>query len=169
MINMPNKLKFISLGIVFLMMAIGFGDIVLGYPCDDIVLNSNAKTTGIKIAVSATGPGLDSMVDYRFARCPYFIIVDSETMQFKALQNPYATDTRGTGFLAAQMIAGEGVQAVITGNIGQNAFYLLSNNGIKVFSGSGETVRGAIQKYNAGQLKMITTPTITPMLPQRGR
>jgi len=43
----------------------------------------------MKIAVSASSPELDSSVDPRFGRCPYFLIVDPETMEFEAVENPY--------------------------------------------------------------------------------
>lgn len=41
----------------------------------------------MKIAVSATSGSLDAQIDPRFGRCPYFVIVDSETMGFEALPN----------------------------------------------------------------------------------
>ena len=41
----------------------------------------------MKIAVSSTGKELDSFVDRRFERCPYFIIIDTETMNFESKFN----------------------------------------------------------------------------------
>ena len=34
----------------------------------------------MKIAISSTGQTLDSTVDARFGRCPYFLIVDPDTL-----------------------------------------------------------------------------------------
>ena len=42
----------------------------------------------MKICVTSTGPSLDAPVDPRFGRCQYFMIVDSETMEYEAMQNP---------------------------------------------------------------------------------
>ena len=42
----------------------------------------------VKICVTSTGPSLDAPVDPRFGRCQYFVIVDSETMEYEAMQNP---------------------------------------------------------------------------------
>jgi predicted Fe-Mo cluster-binding NifX family protein len=101
----------------------------------------------MKIAVSATGPSLDAEVDPRFGRCQYFIIVDPETMQFEAVENSSAMASGGAGISAAQMIAGKGVEAVLTGNCGPNAYQVLSPAGIKVISGVSGKVQDAIQGY----------------------
>lgn len=42
----------------------------------------------MKIAVTASGPDLDSQIESRFGRCQYFIIVDTDTMEYEAIQNP---------------------------------------------------------------------------------
>ena len=36
----------------------------------------------MKICVTSTGPSPDAPVDMRFGRCQYFVIVDSETMEY---------------------------------------------------------------------------------------
>ena len=41
----------------------------------------------MKICTSASVNSLDATVDPRFGRCPYFIIVDSETMKFETIPN----------------------------------------------------------------------------------
>ena len=68
----------------------------------------------MKIAISATSPTLDAEVDPRFGRCQYFIIADPNTMEFEAVDNSSAMAAGGAGISAGQMIAGKGVQAVLT-------------------------------------------------------
>lgn len=41
----------------------------------------------MKIAVSSTGPGLEDLVDPRFGRCRYYLIVDPETLEYEAVEN----------------------------------------------------------------------------------
>jgi predicted Fe-Mo cluster-binding NifX family protein len=41
----------------------------------------------MKIAVSATGPELEDLVDPRFGRCTYYIIADTETLKYEAVTN----------------------------------------------------------------------------------
>ena len=55
----------------------------------------------MKIAVSSTGDNLDSNVDMRFGRCKYFVVVDSESMDFKALSNESVIASGGAGIKAA--------------------------------------------------------------------
>jgi predicted Fe-Mo cluster-binding NifX family protein len=56
----------------------------------------------MKICVSSTGNTLDAPVDPRFGRCRYFLIVDSETMQFEAVPNIASGAMGGAGIQAAK-------------------------------------------------------------------
>ena len=114
----------------------------------------------MKICVSAVADNLDAQIDPRFGRCPYFVIVDSETMEFEAIPNTAAGAMGGAGIQAAQTVAGRGVKVVITGNIGPNAFQTLSAAGIKIVTGALGTVREAVEKYNKGELQEIGAPTV---------
>jgi predicted Fe-Mo cluster-binding NifX family protein len=113
----------------------------------------------LRIAVSATSESLDSQIDPRFGRCPYFVIVDSETMKFEAVPNTASGAMSGAGIQAAQIVAGRGVKVVVTGNVGPNAFQALSSTGINIITGVFGTVREAVEKFKSGQLQKITAPT----------
>jgi len=104
----------------------------------------------MKIAISATGTTLDAEVDPRFGRCQYFIIADTETEEFEALDNSSATAAGGAGISAAQMIVGKGVAAVLTGNCGPNAHQVLSAAGVKVITGVSGKIKDAITEYKLG-------------------
>ena len=114
----------------------------------------------MKIAVSATVPGLDAEVDPRFGRCQYFIIVDPQTMEFEALDNSNAMAAGGAGISTAQMIAGKGVEVVLTGNCGPNAYQTLSAAGIQVITGASGKIKDAIEAYKAGKLQPNTQPSV---------
>jgi len=107
----------------------------------------------MKIAVSATGPTLDAEVDPRFGRCQYFIIADPETMEFEAIENSSAMAAGGAGISTGQMIAGKGVEVVLTGNCGPNAYQVLSAAGLQVITGVSGKVSEAIQGYKSGQFQ----------------
>lgn len=115
----------------------------------------------MRIAISATSPDLDAEVDPRFGRCRYFIIADPDTMKFEAVDNSSATAGGGAGVSAGQMIADKGVQAVLTGNCGPNAYQVLSPTGIQVITGISGKVKDVIEKYRSGKFK-ATAQTNVP-------
>jgi len=114
----------------------------------------------MKIAISATGLDLDAEVDSRFGRCQYFVIVDPDTMQFESIENSSATASGGAGISAAQTIISKGVEAVLTGNCGPNAYQVLSPAGIKVITGVSGKIRDAVQSYKSGNLEGSTQPNV---------
>jgi len=114
----------------------------------------------MKICISASSDSLDANVDSRFGRCPYFVIVDSETMEFNAILNDSINAAHGAGIQAAQTVANIGVNVVITGNVGPNSFNVLSASGIKIVTGASGNIREAVEKYKNGQLKEVGNPTV---------
>lgn len=114
----------------------------------------------MKIGVSSTGENLDANVDQRFGRCKYFLIVDTESMEFEVLSNENAMASGGAGIQAAQTIAKTGAEIVVTGNVGPNAFQTLSAAGMKIFTGASGTIKESIEKYKKGELKETEAPNV---------
>jgi predicted Fe-Mo cluster-binding NifX family protein len=117
------------------------------------------EVENMKIGVTATGKDLSAMVDPRFGRCSHFLIIDLDSMNYESIPNEYTMATGGAGIRAAQKIIEKGVTAVITGNIGPNAFKTLSASGIKIITGASGTVKEVIEKYKKGELKESESPT----------
>jgi len=114
----------------------------------------------LKVAVSATEPSLDATIDPRFGRCPYFVIVDTETMQYEAVPNTSQSAPHGAGIQSAQIIANKGTKIVLTGNVGPNAYQALSAAGIQIITGAFGTVREVVEKYKRGELRETGAPTV---------
>lgn len=114
----------------------------------------------MKIAVSSTGTELTSLVDPRFGRCPYFIIVDNNSLSFKALPNSGLRSAHGAGIHAAQLVASEGVKVVLTGQIGPNAYRALTASKVKVLTNASGTVREALDLFKRGELVASPGPTV---------
>ena len=58
------------------------------------------------------------------------------------------------------MIVSEGIEAVLCGNFGPNAFSVLQMSGIKIYSViSGLTAADILDKYLKGELKEIKMPS----------
>jgi len=114
----------------------------------------------MKICVSAVADSLNAKVDLRFGRCLYFVIVDPETMQFEAVKNTALDVMGGAGTKAAQTIVNRGVDVLVTGNVGPNAFQALSAAGIKIVTGVSGTVKEAVEKYKRGELGETDAPNV---------
>ena len=114
----------------------------------------------MRICVTSEGGSLDSKVDSRFGRCQYFIIVDADTLEFEAVGNPNIESMGGAGIQSAQMVASKKVKAVVTGNVGPNAFQTLQAAEIEVFTGASGTVKEAIEKYKKGEFKAASDPSV---------
>ena len=114
----------------------------------------------MKICVSASSGSLDATVDSRFGRCPYFVMVNSETMKFDVVANESSNAVHGAGIQAAQTVVNMGVKVVLTGNVGPNAFNVLSATGIKIVTGASGSVRDSVEKYKKGELQEVSNPTV---------
>jgi len=101
----------------------------------------------MKIAITSTGAKLEDKVDPRFGRCRYFILFDTDTNKFEAMENTGAQGMGGVGIQSGQIMADKGVETVLTGSCGPNAFQTLQAAGIKVITGASGTVQEAIDKY----------------------
>jgi predicted Fe-Mo cluster-binding NifX family protein len=116
----------------------------------------------MRVAVSTTSGGLDDKVSDVFGRAVSFTIVDVEDGEIRNIdivRNDFAVRGGGAGVAVSQFLADKGVNAVITGNVGPNALAVLSSAGIKVYRGSGLTVKEAIEKLIRGELEEITSPS----------
>lgn len=90
----------------------------------------------MKIVVSATGMELSSLVDPRFGRAAFLLILDSDTgTLIEAIDNSQGRDAaQGAGISAAALVADKGVKAILTGRIGPKAMPVVEKAGIQVVS-----------------------------------
>ncbi len=106
----------------------------------------------MKIVVTANGTNLDAPASPVFGRCPTYMFVDTETMEFKAIPNPAMSAPGGAGIQAAQFVIEQGAQAVLTGNVGPNAYNVFQAANVPIYLLTGGTVREAVEAYKVGQL-----------------
>jgi predicted Fe-Mo cluster-binding NifX family protein len=104
----------------------------------------------MKIAITATGNSLDSMVDPRFGRAAWFLIVDTETNELlEAINNTAGKEAaHGAGISAAAQVADKGVEALLTGRVGPKAMPVLEKAGVQAVNDVSGTVLDAIAKYS---------------------
>ena len=123
----------------------------------------------MRVAVTAAGPSLDAAVDPRFGRCPCFLLVETETMNFEALENASASRGGGAGIQAAQLVAQRGAKAVLTGSCGPNAHQTLRAAGIEVFAGCSGTVADVVARFVRDELVAALEPDVTAHAGMAGR
>ena len=113
----------------------------------------------MRIAISTGGRDLDKFVDDRFGRCPYFLFCDSEDPQSTAeyKDNPALSGTGGAGIAAAEYMAKEKVEVLITGSLGPNALRVIEAGKIPAYTASESmTLIEAITAWKAGNLVKIS-------------
>ena len=116
----------------------------------------------MKIAVSSSGNDLNAQVDPRFGRCRYFIVIDPDTMEYEASENTSGVSGGGAGIASGQLIAGKGVDSVLTGNCGPNAFNVLEASGIKVITGVSGVVHEVVEGFKSGKYQPVSKPNVAP-------
>jgi predicted Fe-Mo cluster-binding NifX family protein len=114
----------------------------------------------MKICISSVAGSLDAKIEQRFGRCPFFIIVDSDTMNYETIPNTAANAMGGAGIQAAQLVTDRGVHVVLTGNIGPNTYRVLSAARVRMVTGVTGTIRNAVEQYRKGNFTEITGPTV---------
>ena len=116
----------------------------------------------MRIVVMAEGSELSSKVDSRFGRATWLVVADTETDEIRAHNNEVDPDARILGIQTAQNTHDLSVEAVITGNIGPNAFTVLNAWRVKVFLSRAYTFEEALASFKAGRLKQVNEATVPP-------
>jgi len=110
----------------------------------------------MKVAVTAEGPEQTSAVDTRFGRAKCIIVVDTDTGQAQVHDNKVNLNAvQGAGIQTGQNVANLGVDAVITGNVGPNAYKTLAAGNVRVFLASGGSVEQAVAAFERGELQEV--------------
>ena len=108
----------------------------------------------MKVAVTSKGVELSSLVDQRFGRAEFFLVVDTETGDISSSDNSQNLNAaQGAGIQAGKNVVDLGVSAVITGHVGPKAFATLQAGGVEIYTGAAGTVAQAIEQFKAGTLQ----------------
>ena len=112
------------------------------------------------VCITTTGQDLDSLVDPRFGRCRYFLFLDKDGNLEESVENPGVGAIRGAAVVGSQEVAQRGVKFLITGNVGPNAFDLLTRSGVHIFTVSTPvSAREAFLMWQDGKLKELQMPS----------
>ena len=112
----------------------------------------------MKIVISATGRDIESDIDAKFGRASFFLIVDTKTKEVKVIENTVRDRSSGVGITAVNTVEKEGIDAVITADIGPLAFEIFEQGGVKIYKAEGK-INDAIRLFEEGKLSEITKAT----------
>jgi len=109
------------------------------------------------ICITAQAPGLDAPAGPRFARAPFFIFIETGTGEAHSVANALCGGPGGIGPRAVQFVVEYGVEALVTGRMGEHAVRALRAAGIPAYAFAGEsTVADALEAYRSGTLPELS-------------
>lgn len=109
----------------------------------------------MKIALPVEEKSLNTPICVSFGRTPLFVIFDTENGEFEFIDNSAAASQGGAGIKAAQLLADNGAEAVITFRCGENAAEVLNPAEIKLYKALAGTASENIEKFKAGELPLL--------------
>lgn len=102
----------------------------------------------MRIIAVSDGESLDSYVSDDFGHAPYFLLVDSDTLDYDVIVNEFMDSLEGAGIAVAKAIVSLGmVDAVITGGIGPHGIKILQDAGIYISADEDGTVEQCIKDF----------------------
>ena len=110
------------------------------------------------VCITASGAGADAPLDSRFGRAPYLVTADTDANEIQSEPNGFVSGSGGVGSRVAQMVVESGAGAVITGQVGPNAFRVLEAGGVEVYQAQASTVGEALALYREGKLSRVDRP-----------
>ncbi|MGM0674205.1 MAG: NifB/NifX family molybdenum-iron cluster-binding protein [Spirochaetota bacterium] len=113
----------------------------------------------MKVCITAQEATEEAGVDPRFGRCAHFCFYDTEEGTYTFENNSFTHETGGVGVQASQHLVTKGVSALLTGEVGPNAFKVLEAAEIPVYTGITGTVAEAVAQYRSGNLEAAARPT----------
>ena len=116
----------------------------------------------MKIALVSEGESLDSKISEAMGRCPFFVFVETENkkiVNFRSKENTARFQRGAAGITAGQLVADEGVDALIVKNIGPKAYSVFGQLGIKIYRGFDGTVRENVERLLSEGLSIFGSPT----------
>ena len=124
-----------------------------------LISNQETREDGAaRLAFSSAGEAMDSPMDPRFGRCSYFIVIEPDG-GVRAVRNTGQALGNGAGIQAAQQILDLGVDTVITGDVGPNAYKVLAAGNVRMFVGASGTVSAALEAFRRGDLRQTASST----------
>jgi len=114
----------------------------------------------MKLAITSKGKTMDSQIESRFSRSPFFLIGNPETGDFRAFKNPGASAKDAACVDAVKFLVGREVGAILTGNVGHNAFVTIQDTRMKIYLGATGSVGETLENFKKRKLRRAKEPSV---------
>jgi predicted Fe-Mo cluster-binding NifX family protein len=113
----------------------------------------------MKIGISAEGKDMDENILSTFCGCNFFLIVDTKVNTLRAIVNQTKGLPSEVGGTAGRLVSNQGIDVVITSDIGPQAMEIFERYGIKVYHGEGK-INDIIKQFEKEGLPEITKAAV---------
>jgi predicted Fe-Mo cluster-binding NifX family protein len=107
----------------------------------------------MKIAVAATGPTLDAEVERRLGLCSYLLVVDTKSLDFKAVPVPDVGAGHGSGLKVVALALAEEARVILAGHVSPDIARTLRRNGVEIVTSVSGSAREAVERYRRGEVE----------------
>jgi predicted Fe-Mo cluster-binding NifX family protein len=109
----------------------------------------------MKIAFPISEKSADTNIYDSFGRAPFYLIYNTNSKEVDYLDHRAVVAQGGAGIRAAQVLADNGVKAIITSQCGENAEKLLRNAEVLVYKAISGSVKQNIEAFINDQLNLL--------------
>ena len=110
----------------------------------------------MKIAFPVNEKSIGTKISASFGRAPYFMIYHTISKKIEFLDHRAMADQGAGGIRAAQVLADQGIKAIITQQCGENAERLLRKAEVLIYKAKSESINENIDAYLNDQLNLMT-------------
>lgn len=109
----------------------------------------------MKIAIPVDEKSMETTVYQSFGRAPYFLIYNTITKEKEFLDNSAVVSQGGAGIRASQVIADQGVRAILSPRCGENAEKVCRNAEVLVYKSIPGTILQNIEAFMNEELNLL--------------
>lgn len=110
----------------------------------------------MKIIIPVTTNDTNSTINTTLGRCPFFLCIDSETLERTYIENTAKDAKGGAGIKAAQLMLDNGIDVLITPRSGTNALDVLTNANVQIVESIGSDISANLNLFFDGKLSPLT-------------
>lgn len=109
----------------------------------------------MKIALPVCEKSIEGDIYDSFGRAPYYLLYNTNTKETDFLDHRAVVSQGGAGIRAAQVLADNGVRAIITPQCGENAEKILRNAEVLVYKSIPGSIQENIEAFISDNLNLL--------------